>query len=178
MLEVSRYSGPTVRWDPPSSVNLTQPVAHALLGAVVGSFVAAFIVSGALQPLCVISGAVSGAAFGPLAPRARTGTAWFGIAFGLALTAIFVGAFVVGLAFVKASDVATSPTVGLIPWVLINVSGFAVGAFLIFGIFVLPLTLVAAMLWMIVILIVQELVGRRARSPGPGPTDRGRRRRR
>lgn len=151
-----------MRWDPPTPANLKPLVAHALLGGAVGFLVAACIVSGALQPLCMISGAVSGAAFGPLAPRARTGTAWFGIAFGLALTAIFVGAVVVGLQFVKTSDAVTGATVGLIPWILINVSGFAVGAFLIFGIFVLPLTLVAAMVWMIIILIVHELIGRGA----------------
>src|SRR5258706_627511 len=82
--EVSRYSGPIVRWDPPPAGNWVPVTGSALVGAAVGFVVAAIFALSGLGLLALVSGTASGAAFRPVATKARTGQAWVGIVISIA----------------------------------------------------------------------------------------------
>jgi hypothetical protein len=143
----------------------------AFVGGAVGFVVAAIFALTGLGLLALVSGTVSGAVFGPVTAKAQTGQAWFGIVMGLALTAMFLGACIIGLQMALATPAPSGSAIGYVAWALITAYMLALLGTMILGIVALPITLMAAVLWMVVMVVIQEWHGRTRQVPrAPSPS--------
>ena len=118
-------------------------------GGVVGSL-------GTYGVATLVAGSVGGWIFGPMAWNARTDGAWILPIAGLSVTAVVLGASVVGLqlGLVLASDAAgpgeaVNAVLGMILFT-------AVFGSLTLGLFMLPMTFAASAVWALVMVIVRS----------------------
>ena len=130
-----------------------------MLGATVGFGVSGIFVIGGLHLTAphevMVSGTLAGAVLGPAARTAATAEAWLGVVLGLALLAIFIGAFVIGLEFALTTPPLNEYPAGGQPHPVVFAYVFAFGMTLFLGVFVLPLTVLASMVWMIVVVLIR-----------------------
>jgi hypothetical protein len=165
---------PLVRWAPAPAMRSSRPRLRRLGGAtglVIGAvfagvpfvpFAPGYVDSGGLWLIVptLIAGALGGWVFGPSAATARGRLAWARVIVGLAALAVLVGAIVVGEELALGIGIAGAATVpsGDIAWISavgLPFYGLLLGLIgtLLFGLFVLPNSLAAAVLWAVIMRI-------------------------
>lgn len=164
--------------DPP--LQAPSPRTARWLGALVGFGVAGLFVAAGFQVLLgqpiagaslfwqqgvptLVAGTVGGWMLAPRAGRASTRRAWLGVILRLAILTVVLGSLGVGLALGFETAIRDqTETVLIVP------IGIAYGLFLgalgigFLGLFVLPLTLLAAVVWASVMGLLRPVAGRRS----------------
>jgi len=116
------------------------------------------------------TGALGGALLGRSAFRAQSRLEWAWVVLALALLAVVIGAFEVGIGAALGNLPTQIDSPGLLLGLATDVAGGALLALIgigIFGLVVLPFTLVAAGLWAVVMWWIRRRLAREPREVGP-----------
>jgi hypothetical protein len=116
-------------------------------------------VAGPFDVATLVAGALGGWIFGAPARRAQTDRDWLLVILGLAVTAVIIGAAASGMEVGLASAQPGTPLHEVAGDVLGITILFATVGVLVLGLFILPATLMASVVWTVLMVVLFRTAG-------------------